>query len=57
MSIKDHVFSDSYIFEAEFIEGTGLVLDLEPDCSIIILDKPDAIALAKHFNVTAEDLI
>lgn len=51
--IAQHEWSDS-IAEIEAESGDTLVLKFHG--SWISLDKDDAIAIAKHFNLTAEDL-
>lgn len=51
--IARHEWSDS-IAEIEAESGDTLVLKFKG--SWISLDKDDAIAIAKHFNLTAEDL-
>ena len=51
--IKQHEWSDS-IAEIEAKSGDTLVLKFHG--SWISIDKKDAIAIAKHFNLTTEDL-
>ena len=56
MSIEDYVFSGD-IYPAKVLSANEVAVVLETkDKPWMALDKGDAIALAKHFNLTAHDI-
>ena len=54
-SITQHKWSDSFV-SVEKSETNSDVIRLDNDMYLVDIDKADAIAMAKHFNFTAEDL-
>ncbi len=50
MSIKTHVWHDTDIDGAEF-NTTGLALEFKKRIYNVLLNKEDAIAIAKHFGI------
>ena len=54
--ITKHEWSDGDL-SFDFIDGDGdIILDCLGDCGGLFISKKDAIAIAKHFGLTAEDL-
>lgn len=55
MSIEDYEFGDFGLGKATISDGVCIVIDSE-HCPWFALYKDDAIAIAKHFKLTEEDL-
>ena len=55
MSIEKHKFSDMYVPKVLSANQTAVVIETNK-LPWVSLDKSDAIALAKHFNLTAKDI-
>ena len=54
-NIAQHEWSDNFV-SVEKSETNSDVIRLDNDMYLVDIDKADAIAMAKHFNLTAEDL-
>jgi len=54
MNIEEYEFSNSTTF-AEVNHESEVYIEDDDDC-FVILDKGDAIALAKHFKLTTDDI-
>jgi hypothetical protein len=58
MSIETYEFKDGDIEGATIESGDHIYLhDRDYDISILWIYKDDVIAMAKHFKLTAEDLV
>jgi hypothetical protein len=55
MSIERHEFSDMHSPKVLSANQTAVVIETNK-LPWVSLDKSDAIALAKHFNLTAEEI-
>jgi hypothetical protein len=55
MNIEDYEFTDIYKPKVLSLDDEAVLLDTE-NIPLLALFKDDVIALAKHFNVTANDL-
>jgi hypothetical protein len=53
--ITQHQWSDEFV-SVETANTDSDVIRLDNDMYLVDIDKDDAIAIAKHFNLTAEDL-
>ena len=56
MNIKDYEFSDYAMFKVVCANGIAVSIDTK-SAPWVALYKDDAIALAKHFKLTAQDLV
>jgi len=56
MDIEEHEFSDMYMPKVLSANDTAVALNVE-DLPWVAIDKSDTIALAKHFKLTADDLL
>ena len=56
MSILNYEFSDMYMPKVLDANETAVYLEVE-ELPWVGLDKNDAIALAKHFKLTSDDLL
>lgn len=53
--ITQHEWSDSFI-SVESLNTDSDVIRLDNDMYLVDINKDDAIAISKHFKLTAEDL-
>lgn len=56
MSIEDYDFKDIMVKGVNHANKAGVNIGLRCEASSVIIYKNDAIALAKHFKLTAEDI-
>ncbi len=56
MDIEDYKFFDDDLSHCHNSSGE-IYLNVGYECPTVMLNKDDIIAMARHFNVTTEDLI